>query len=750
MDTNYAPRPHQQSILRYRRGLMGVSAVPGSGKTWTLSRLAADLLIEGRLADDQEILVVTLVNSAVDNFSRQVGEFLQAANLLPNLGYMVRTLHGLAHDIVRERPDLVGLGDSFQIIDEREAGFILDEISNSWLRTHPDGLEQYLSPDLSEDKRLQIRRQTLPYLVREIAVGVIRTAKDRRLSPERLRSRLDQLPLPLPLAELGAALYEDYQRALMYRAAVDFDDLIRFALDALENDPSLLEHLRHRWPYILEDEAQDSSRLQEEILRTLSGPHGNWVRVGDPNQAIYETFTTANPRYLLTFLQQPDVSGRDLPSSGRSTPTIISLANRLIEWTRVDHPHPQVRNALSPPLIEPVPPDQYGANPPDELSRVHIMLGSNYTPQGEIQAVARSLGAWLDANPNSTVAALAPRNMRANELIEELSRLQIPLHDSLLKSSIETRSSAGALGNLLNYLTDPGSAARLATAYKVWRRGEVDADRKLLHKQTEKLIRGCRKVEDYLWPGPELDWLAGLSESGADPACLDELGSFRELVRRWQGAVILPIDQLILTLSQDIFSSPTDLAIAHKLAVLLRRAESIHPNWRLPEMTNEIGVIAKNERRFLGFGRADTGFEPDKYPGKVIVATMHKAKGLEFDRVHLLSVNNYNFPSGAEYDSYIAEKWYLRDSLNLPVEALAQLEAAFSTDEYAWYQEGQATQSARLEYIRERLRLLYVGITRARRELVITWNTGRRGEIQAAKALAPLYELAHPPQEDQV
>ncbi|NIP85784.1 MAG: UvrD-helicase domain-containing protein, partial [Planctomycetales bacterium] len=60
------------------------------------------------------------------------------------------------------------------------------------------------------------------------------------------------------------------------------------------------------WPYILEDEAQDSSRLQEEILRKLAGKGGNWVRVGDPNQAIFETFTTADPKYLRDFMAKAD------------------------------------------------------------------------------------------------------------------------------------------------------------------------------------------------------------------------------------------------------------------------------------------------------------------------------------------------------------------------------------------------------------------------------------------------------------
>jgi DNA helicase-2/ATP-dependent DNA helicase PcrA len=112
----------------------------------------------------------------------------------------------------------------------------------------------------------------------------------------------------------------------------------------------------------------------------------------------------------------------------------------------------------------------------------------------------------------------------------------------------------------------------------------------------------------------------------------------------------------------------------------------------------------------------------------VVVTTMHKAKGLEWDRVYLLSVNNYDFPSGEINDRYIPEKWFVRAGLNLEAETLAQLNASLSTDEYKFYTEGSATHSARMDYIRERLRLLYVGITRAKKELVMTWNTGRGGD----------------------
>jgi DNA helicase-2/ATP-dependent DNA helicase PcrA len=123
----------------------------------------------------------------------------------------------------------------------------------------------------------------------------------------------------------------------------------------------------------------------------------------------------------------------------------------------------------------------------------------------------------------------------------------------------------------------------------------------------------------------------------------------------------------------------------------------------------------------------------------VVVATVHKAKGLEWDRVYLISVNNYDFPSAQADDKYISEPWFIRSNLNLEAEALAQLRAIQNPNEYdLWYQEGKATQVARLDYVRERLRLLFVGITRARKEMVITWNTGRKGNLQPAMPLVAL------------
>lgn len=745
----FHPRAKQKQVLDYTGGKMGVSAVPGSGKTVTLSALAAKIVSSGQLEDDQEVLIVTLVNSAVDNFSARVASFVREWGLLPRLGYRVRTLHGLAHDIVQQRPDLVGLSDDFDIIDEQEANRVRQAAAESWLKSHPETIDDFLVLDLNDRQQKWLESEHLPKLVNDIAYSFIKQAKDDQAEPSDIRARLDRHNQPLPLAEMGWAIYADYQRALAYRGAVDFDDLIRLALEALRLDEALLDRLRHQWPYVLEDEAQDSSRLQQEILQLLTGSPssralamklpaqgGNWVRVGDPNQAIYETFTTASPKYLRDFLNRPGVIRTELPNSGRSTQSIIDLANYLIRWTQENHPTEAVRNALSQPYIKPTPPGDPQSNPADEPDAVRI-VSKKFTPQGEIIAVADSLERWLPEHAAATVAVLVPRNQRGFQIARELERRGIE-YVELLRSTRSTRETAGALGNVIRYLADPVSPTKLARVYQVWRREDRgDQDKQARLKAVVGALRQCQRVEDFLWPRAGRDWLSQLTSADPYSDLSDHLRSFRQLIRRWQKATLLRVDQLILTLAQDLFEEPADLAIAHKLASMLDRVAQRHTDWRLPELTEELAVIARNERRFLGLSDEDRRFDPEHHRGKPVVATIHKAKGLEWDRVYLVSLNNYDFPAGLAHDSFIAERWFVRESLNLQAEALGQLRSVMKQQE-GQYREGQATEQARLDYVAERMRLLYVGITRARKELVMTWNAGRRGNQRPAAAFTAL------------
>ncbi|MCG2739831.1 MAG: UvrD-helicase domain-containing protein, partial [Syntrophaceae bacterium] len=469
---NFSPRPSQQSILRYTGGRLGIAAVPGAGKTHILSALAAQIIHNNGLQDGQEVLIVTLVNSAVDNFEARIKKFFAERPIQALYKYRVRTLHGLAHDILREKPARVGLEERFSIIDEREAGFIRREAVNAWLASYAERLDDYLDPALDDSKRDWVRRQQLPDLLDSLALAFIRSSKDRLLTPESLRAKLGASPAPLPLAELGWSIYADYQRALAYRGAVDFDDLIRLALTLLESDEEYLERLRFRYPFILEDEAQDSSLSQQRILGLLAGDGGNWVRVGDPNQAIFETFTTADPELLRQFIAENP--SKDMPESGRSQQSIIDLANHLIDWVMSAHPILEARTALSLPHIEPVPEGYEPVNPPDNPEAIRL-ISKKYTPEEELEAVVKSVKGYVDSvadlpdEQKPTIAILVPRNNRGIEVIEALKKRGIETIE-LISSTSNTRAAAGSLNYLLSYLADPQSASKLSKAYQVWRR----------------------------------------------------------------------------------------------------------------------------------------------------------------------------------------------------------------------------------------------------------------------------------------
>jgi DNA helicase-2/ATP-dependent DNA helicase PcrA len=221
-----------------------------------------------------------------------------------------------------------------------------------------------------------------------------------------------------------------------------------------------------------------------------------------------------------------------------------------------------------------------------------------------------------------------------------------------------------------------------------------------------------------------VEWLENLKGQHTDEM-LTDLAAFREVVRRWHQAALLTPDQLILAVAQDLELDAVELATIHKIALLIRNLQDMHPEWSLEDLNSELVDISKNLRRFENLSNDAEGFDPQAYKGQVVVATMHKAKGLEWDKVFLSSANNYDYPSGEEGEAYRAETYYLRDNLNLQAEALAQLKKLAEGLPIIDFRLGTYSPDDRNEVIRERLRLFYVGITRARRSLTVSYNTGR-------------------------
>jgi DNA helicase-2/ATP-dependent DNA helicase PcrA len=393
---------------------------------------------------------------------------------------------------------------------------------------------------------------------------------------------------------------------------------------------------------------------------------------------------------------------------------------------------------VTPDIREADAPNDPQPNPTDQPDKVTIMP-NRFNADAELKKVVKSLKAWLPQNPEATVAILVPRNTRGKFAVEALREAGLEVVE-LLQSTSQTREITSILTTVLRCLAYPTNARFLANAYeKVYAQEAASPDTASDVKLTADLLARIFRMEDYLQPRTAGNWLDALPEAEASPELRARLESFRDRITRWQAATLLPPDQLILLVAQDLFTDPVALALAHKIALLIESTAVSHPTWRLPEFVMELDEIANNRRKMLGFSEDDTGFDPEKHRGKVVVATVHKAKGLEWDRVYLLSINNYDYPSCQPGDSFIGERWFVRNKQNLPAETLARLKALMENDVSALYlEEGIATEEARYTYAAERLRLLYVGITRAKKELVITWNTGKNDKYTEALPLSAL------------
>lgn len=789
-------RPEQATICAYEGGMMAVSAVPGSGKTFTLAALALQLLkqqasqshVLGNVQDEREILIVTFTTSAVDNIRSRIRRLL-ADEKMPDAGYRVLTLHGLAHLILRQRPDLAGTSADFQIDDELSGGQAMTDAVR-WF-THvaaPDFWQSFVPEDLSAAKReraLDRWRDSTERIAREVT----RLAKNLRLTPKSLLKMraeggkmkdensptVSSLILPpsafsSPFLDIGLMIYERYEKILNLGGRLDFDDLIWRAITALENDAGFRAKLRQRWWVILEDEAQDSTPLQEVILNLITGDGNgdsagaktnarqNWVRVGDPNQAIMTTFTASDARFFREFTQRPDVKALPLSQSGRSAQRIIDMANWLASWAVNSHPEPEVRqSALSDRVqIHPTSRDDAQPNPPDDKAIIHVETYANSeeeaakTAYSAVRYMLRHRQRVAENGAGNgqglpTCAILVPTNAFGDQIVAELALLEDkyspgqPIFQDQLKNTQAVRNVADVLAKAVKFCSTPTSVNALIDLRESLialnigvARGNEAADKRL-----KTLLRSA-KIERLLFPSPLKE--AAISEKVAvSEKEMADLAALAERAAKWVRASVLPIDQIMLTIAQDLLTRKdvvsdtaalnaaheNDLAIAHSLAVSMRRYASINPSAQLGDLAQQLDEIASNRTKYLSNSLIESGFAP--VPGLITVTTMHKAKGLEWDRVYLTGVDMQEYPHNADSNDWRGQVWFLggRDPATEARKALEAWAKQRTDVTTPLPSPDLLIREARLEYIAERLRLLYVGITRAKTDLQISFSRKR-------------------------
>jgi DNA helicase-2/ATP-dependent DNA helicase PcrA len=717
----FSPRAGQREILDYQEGKMGVSAVPGSGKTTTIAALTARLIARG-VPHGGQVLVVTYQNAAVDNVKARIRQELEAMDLL-QVGYDVRTLHSLSYGIIQGNPGLAGTTADFVVLDERTSNNLLDKAVRIWNAQNVRVWGRLAPADYFDERWEREWRR----IAQNIAQAVIRSAKNMRVTAERLLELVGDSDVTSDqFLRIGAQIYQLYQQQVQTIGGLDFNDLVWQAVDLLEHHPDLTQRLSRRWSVVLEDEAQDSVPLQEELLSLLTGEGGHLIRVGDPNQSIMSTFTAADPRYLRRFLERPEVETVEMAISGRCSARIIDLANRLVEWVCDSHPLVEVRQrAFRMQFIQTTEAGDPQQNPPDAESSMAFREYNNRND--EFADVARRAMQFVEKNGTRTASILVPTNRMGYEMADQLRAMKAPF-DEMLQSSRPERQVTEALSSIVLFLGDPLRRNYLESAYLALRQllpmGEGGGD----VEKVATLLRSCYRPETLLFPTPDRkpeDALpSGLEVAAED---LEEIVALSVYLRRWLRAKTLPIDQLLMTVAQDILQD-VDLARAQKLASYLRHAADQNIDWRLPELARELEQIARGRIKVLD--DEDATFEPRQ--GVITLTTMHRAKGLEWDLVYLLGVDGDWFPHTLEDSFRGAHESFGSDPAE---EARAALLAVIGAGEDG---KMSATDAAHAEIIAERLRLLYVGITRARQYLAVSWSR----EIPAGMRLRPVPQAA--------
>ncbi|MBF6277713.1 ATP-dependent DNA helicase UvrD2 [Nocardia nova] len=553
--------PEQAAAVRAPRGPVYVIAGAGTGKTRTITHRIAHLVSAGHVRADQ-VLAVTFT-------ARAAGE-------------------------LRSRLRALGLGGDAQTVQARTFhAAALRQLKYFWPQIVGDVPWKLIDSKFAvvAQAAQRVGLPTATENVRDLA-GEIEWAKASLIAPEDYPGAAQRHHRDIPYqADKVAAVYTGYEtlKNTADGLLLDFDDLLLHTAAALEDYPAVAEEFRGRYRCFVVDEYQDVTPLQQRVLDAWLGDRDDLTVVGDANQTIY-SFTGASPAYLLDFSRRfPDATVVRLERDYRSTPQVVSLANRVIG---------AARGRIAGTRLQLV--GQRADGPEPSFAEYDDEVA-------EATAVAKGIAGLLGRGVPAAEIAVLYRINAQSEVYEQA-------------------------------LTDAGIPYQVRGGEGFFQRAEV--------RQAVQALRQAGARDDLpAARGPEVVTLvravlARLGLTAEEPAGAQA----RE---RWSSLVAL------VQLTEELAAHDPGLEFAGLLRELAARAEARHP----PTVQG------------------------------VTLASLHAAKGLEWDAVFLVGLTDGTLPIA-----------------------------------HVLGEGGAVTDEAALE---EERRLLYVGVTRAREHLRLSWALAR-------------------------
>ncbi len=623
------PRDDQKPVLDYKKGSMAISAVPGAGKTTILLALIIKLIERGVVPTN--IFVLTYMDSAARNFRERIKNMCPNTTLLPNIS----TIHGLALKIIKENSNFerLNLSADFEICDDTQRMRIIKSIGGKNTKTEIDEFDRAIS-------------------VLKLQEGDIdRPSGDKKI-------------------EKFKTFFKEYQAKLREANLIDYDDILIMSVKLLENNPDILEYYQNICEYIIEDEAQDSSGVQQRLIGLLSGKHKNLIRCGDINQAITTTFSNADVEGFRKFIAEADTTV-EMNHSQRCTQDVMTLANNLVNFGNEILPKAFFTSYMQ---------GVNGKNPESPNAIFSRIFENTFA---ERNFVLKEIKNILTRNKNATIGIL----LRNNYQVASWASF---INDAGLKS-ITRSESLGQKGvfntifSILKFIQNPFDNEVVVSTY------ETLSDLGFYKQRLQLEIRASEK--------PFIEKDGDDIESAA-------LAQFLWDMQYWLNSSTLPLEELVIRIGLFYYTSDIEKSNVYLIAILVKR---LNASGKFDLTLQRLEELAKKPT-LSGFKFFSEEEDKDAMRGKVQIMTLHKSKGDEFEYVFLPEMAEKNLSIDVDKAKTKASTIFMEEvrAFNPSYKSKSELELREFNSE-------------------ESLRLLYVAITRAQLKLYITTSAKAKG-----------------------
>ena len=657
--------PQQKEAVIHEKGPLLIIAGAGTGKTRVITKRIA-YLIASKKAEPHEILALTFTEKAA-------AEMEERADILIPYGYAdiwVSTFHAFGERILSEKAIELGLDTNFKVLTAPEqAVFIkehLFEFPMDYYRPlgNPNSFIKALVTLFSRARDEDVSPQEYLELAKDLEKQASRNAKDMELC-ERAKKEMEI-----------ALCYQKYQELKAQRGMIDFGDQFYLTLQLFREHPSILREYQKRFKYILVDEFQDTNYAQFELIKLLASEHKNITVSADDDQSIYK-FRGAAISNVLGFLKTYKKSKKViLVNNYRSSQAILDASYMLVSHNNPDRL--EIKADVNKKLIALT----KGKKQPEHL---HYDTISH-----EADEVAKMIKSKVEGDENISyddIAILVRSNNDAEPFLQALNMLLIPWRftgNQGLYSRQEIRLAISFL-KIIADIKDSVSLFYLASS-------EIyNLDMVILSLCNSLASRRNITLYEVF---KMIDTVAELSEIPED-----ELKKIKRLITDIEHYVEASRD---LVSGNILYMFLTETGYLKKLTSIEDRVSEakIKNLARFFEIVKEFSSLTDKDRVFtfikhlemlIASGDDPAVVEADLDIEAVNVLTVHKAKGLEFRVVFMVSLIKGKFPWPKR-----------REALALPDELVKDILPAGDF------------------FLQEERRLFYVAMTRAKEELYLT------------------------------